>query len=151
MYYYVKKKESDSYSEISSTFAGIKVLSIKGFTDNGKAINVYNEQWIDSNDEDFAIVGDNGIIRENTDIELTFICSPRYSNSVIDTNTAHDTFVSYMTNGDVYIKSLYENKEVHCVSLGEYKPTDKKLNRGNNSYIIGTITFHKLEKSSNIS
>ena len=64
----------------------------------------------------------------------------------IDVQSVHDSFVSYMTDSDVWIKSAYlGNKYVHCVCLKEYKPTTVSLQRGDNSYIIGTITLHCLD------
>ena len=63
-----------------------------------------------------------------------------------DVRAVHDSFVSFLTDSDVWIKSAYlGNKYVHCVCLKEYKPTTVKLGRGDNSYIIGTITLHALD------
>lgn len=57
--------------------------------------------------------------------------------------TLHDTFINYMTNGEVWIKSAYMgNKSTHCICLSNYKPTMVHVNRGDNSFITGTIKLH---------
>jgi hypothetical protein len=51
-----------------------------------------------------------------------------------------------MTNSDIWIKSKYcGGKQVHCICLKEYKPSAQKLFRGDNSYMMGTITLHSLD------
>lgn len=108
---------------------------------------------VDQQDEDFLITtidnNDNPVvIRENTDIEITFIIRKKYAASPsgnFDVLSVHDAFISYMTDSDVWIKSSYvNNKYVHCVCLKEYKPTTQKMQRGDKSWIMGTITMHCL-------
>ena len=119
----------------------------------GKPVNIYTAQWVNSQQEDFMITTfDNQnnpvVIRENVDIDITFIVRKKYAatQTNFDVQAVHDSFVDYMTNSDVWIKSGYlGNKYVHCVCLKEYKPTTVKLGRGDNSYIIGTITLHALD------
>jgi hypothetical protein len=86
------------------------------------------------------------VIRENVDIELTFIVRQKYAGGVINVLQTHDEFIEEMTGSDIWLKSSYVgNKYVHCVCLSEYKPTTVALDRGEKSYIMGTITFHTLE------
>jgi hypothetical protein len=86
------------------------------------------------------------VVRKNVDLELTFIVRQKYATGTIDVQTVHGNFVDYITGSDVWLKSSYVgNKYVHCVCLKEYKPTTVKLGRGNNSYIMGTITLHCLD------
>jgi hypothetical protein len=88
------------------------------------------------------------VVRENVDIDITFIVRKKYATTQtgFDVRAVHDSFVSFLTDSDVWIKSAYlGNKYVHCVCLKEYKPTTVKLGRGDNSYIIGTITLHALD------
>lgn len=144
--YYAKNSASGSFSDITTLYDGVAVLKLEGLIDKGKPINVYNEQWINSQTEDFMITG-SGIVRENVDIELTFIVKKKYATNQSNFNvqTVHDNFVSYMTGTDVWLKSNYlGGKYAHCVCLKEYKPTIVKLGRGSDSYIMGTITFHTL-------
>jgi hypothetical protein len=150
--YYVKNIASGTFQDITTLYDGVAVLSVTGLLDKGKPINIYTAQWVDEQEEDFLITTlDNQnnpvVIRENVDIALTFIVRKKYaaSQSGFNVQTTHDNFVAYMTNSDVWIKSAYlGNKYVHCICLNEYKPTTIKLNRGDNSFIIGTITLHAL-------
>ena len=146
--YYVRKKSTDAWEDVTTKFDGVKVLSISGFNEKGEAVNIYSEQWINSPVEDIMVTtqieGQDVIIRKNVDLSLTFICGERYGAS--DTQAVHDAFVDYMcNNGDIYIKSAYTNKQAHVISLKAYKPTTEKLHRGSNSYIMGTIELHNIE------
>ena len=153
--YFVKNTSNGTFADITTLFDGIAVLKLDGMLAKGKPVNIYTAQWIDSQQEDFMITTldehDNPVvIRENVDLELTFIVRKKYASANAQSNfnvlTTHDTFVDYMTKSDVWLKSSYVgNKYVHCVCLKEYKPTTVKLERGNDSYIIGTITFHTLD------
>jgi hypothetical protein len=136
-------------------FDGVAVLKLDGMLAKGEPVNVYTAQWIDSQQEDFMIttLDDNDnhvVIRKNVDLELTFIVRQKYATATIDVQTVHDNFVDYITGSDVWLKSSYVgNKYVHCVCLKEYKPTTVKLGRGDNSYIMGTITLHCLDAPKN--
>lgn len=145
--YYVKNAAGGSFEEITQKFNGVAVLMVTGLDSKGKAINIYNEQWINSQTEDYMVTG-GSIVRENVDIEITFIVKKKYASSPssnFSVLSVHDTFVNYMTNTDVWIKSNYlGGKYVHCVCLNEYKPTTIKLDRGDESYMMGTITLHSL-------
>lgn len=149
--YFVKNTSNGTFADITTLFDGVAVLKLDGMLAKGKPVNIYSAQWIDSQQEDYMITTLNGsgnpvVIRENVDLELTFIVRRKYATGAIDVQSVHDSFVSYMTNSDVWLKSSYVgNKYVHCVCLKEYKPTTVKLERGNDSYIIGTITFHTLD------
>lgn len=159
--YFTKNSESDPWEDITSKFDGVRILKIDGFLAKGKPVNIFTQQWLSNQEEDFLITALNGngnpvVIRENVDIEMTFIVKRKYAASDIDVQTVHDNFVDYMTSSDIYLKSAYfGNKYVHCVCLESYQPTDVKLNRKNynansqvtvdNSYIIGTLKFHCLD------
>lgn len=151
--YYIKNTSNGNFVDITTMFDGVAVLKLDGMLAKGKPVNIYTAQWIDSQQEDYMITTLNGsgnpvVIRENIDLELTFIVRKKYASSQQNFNVllVHDNFVSYMTNSDVWLKSAYVgNKYVHCVCLKEYKPTTVKLERGDDSYIIGTLTFHTLE------
>lgn len=149
--YFTKNSESASWEDITSKFDGVRILRLDGFLAKGKPINIFTQQWLSNQKEDFLITTldehDNPVvIRENVDIELTFIVHQKYATNTIDVQEVHDSFASYMTGSDVWIRSSYVgNKYVHCVCLKDYKPTTVKLQRGINSYIIGTISFHTLD------
>ena len=162
--YFVKKTESGTFQDITTLYNGVRILKIDGFLAKGKPVNIYTAQWVNEQEEDFLIANTETInnvevpvvIRENVDIEMTFIVKRKYASYNIDVQTVHDNFVDYMTGSDIYLKSAYfGNKYVHCVCLDEYKPTTVKLNRSNydansqttidNSYIIGTLKFHCLD------
>jgi len=153
--YQIKKVESDAFQNIETLFDGVRILKVDGMLAKGKPVNIYNEQWIDSQSEDYLITtldeNDNPIvIRENVDIEVTFAVRQKYASNTIDVQQVHDSFVDYMTGSDVWIKSSYiGNKYAHCVCLSEYQPTIMKLNRGDNSFAMGTITFHCLDAPKN--
>lgn len=156
--YYVKNSEGGDFVDITSAFNGLAVLKVDGFLKKGKPVNIYTAQWIDNQDEDFLITtldSNNNpvVIRENVDIEITFIIRQKYASpnaGTINVQSVHDSFISYMTNTDVWIKSSYVgNKYVHCVCLKEYSPTTVKLGRGVNSYIMGTLTLHTLDAPKN--
>ena len=151
--YFVKNTIGGSFTDITTLFDGVAVLKVTGMLEKGKPVNIYTAQWINNQAEDFLITtldGNNNavVIRENVDIELTFIVRKKYANTQtgFDVQTTHDAFVNYMTNTDVWIKSAYlGNKQVHCVCLKEYEPTTANLMRGDDSYIMGTITLHTLD------
>ena len=149
--YFTKNSESASWEDITSKFDGVRILKMDGFLAKGKPINIFTQQWVSNQKEDFLIttLDDNNrpvVIRENVNIEITFIVRQKYASNTIDVQTVHDNFVAYMTNSDVWLKSSYlGNKYVHCVCLNEYKPTTINLERGANSYIMGTITLHALD------
>ena len=149
--FFVKNTQSGTFQDITTMFDGVAVLKLDGILAKGEPVNVYTAQWIDSQQEDFMIttLDDNDnpvVIRKNVDLELTFIVRQKYATATIDVQTVHDNFVDYITGSDVWLKSSYVgNKYVHCVCLKEYKPTTVKLGRGNNSYIMGTITLHCLD------
>ena len=150
--YFVKRQESDSWQDVTTLFDGIKILSIKGFNEEGESVNVYSEQWVNSQTEDFLVTtkdenNNDVVIRKNVDLEMTFIAGSRYSASGnVDTQTVYDLFKDYICkHGDFYIKSLYSGKYAHVVCLKGLKPTAEKLHRGNNSYIMATATLHTLD------
>lgn len=147
--YYVRKSVEDEWEDIATKFVGVKVLTLNGLNERGDTVNVYSEQWVNSQSEDFLVATQDGqghdvVIRKNVDLSLTFICGTRYGAS--NTQAIHDTFVDYITQcGDFYIKSNYMEKEAHVICLKAYKPTTQKLQRGLlNSYIMGTIDLHTL-------
>ena len=149
--YYIRKSESDNWEDITTKFAGCKVLAIDGFNERGEAVNIYNEQWIDSQQEDFLVaktdaLGNPVVVRKNVDLELTFIVSRRYTDSNIDEQAVYDSLVSFICdNGDFYIKSAYVNKQAHVVCVKSFKPTTQKLQRGEKSYILATVSLHCLD------
>ena len=153
--YFVKTSENANYVDITTLVDGARILKINGFFDLGSPVNIYTAQWVDSQEEDFMITTvdehDNPVvIRENSDIEITFIIGNKYADNPenIDVNEKHSEFINIMTGTDIWIKSEYANKEVHCVCLEEYSPTLIKLHRGVKSFIIGTIKLHMLSKPS---
>jgi hypothetical protein len=149
--YFTKNSESASWEDITSKFDGVRILKMDGFLEKGEPINIFTQQWLSNQKEDFLIttLDDNDnpvVIRKNVDLELTFIVRQKYATGTIDVQTVHDNFVDYITGSDVWLKSSYVgNKNVHCVCLKDYKPTTVKLGRGDNSYIMGTITLHCLD------
>ena len=152
--YYIKTTASGAYSDVTTLVNGVRVLEIKGMFDQGKAVNVYTAQWIDSQTEDFLIAKEDTshnpiVVRENPDISITFIVGNKYATSTIDVATNHDAFVSLLTSKDVWVLSTYANKIAHCMALESYSPTTINLQRGNKSFIIGTIKLHVLETMSN--
>jgi hypothetical protein len=153
--FFVKNTQNGSFEDITTKFNGVAVLKLEGMLAKGEPINIYTAQWINSQQEDFMITtldGNNNpvVVRKNVDLELTFIVRQKYATGTIDVQTVHDNFVDYITGSDVWLKSSYVgNKYVHCVCLKEYKPTTVKLGRGDNSYIMGTITLHCLDAPQN--
>ena len=150
--YFVKKSYRDEWTDVTSRFDGVKILTVGGLDELGDATNVFTQQWSESQVEDYVCVtkdgnGNDVIIRQNVDISVTFVISRRYSSTKnIDEQTVHRSFIDFFCNrGDFYIMSMYVNKRAHVVCLKSYKPTSEKLNRGMNSYILGTITLHTLD------
>lgn len=151
--YYVKNTENGSFEDITTKFDGVAVLKLTGLLAKGKPVNIYTAQWVNEQGEDFMITSFDQnnrpkVIRENVDLELTFIVRKKYASnqSNFSVQTVHDTFVDYMTSTDVWVKSAYlGNAYAHCVCLKEYKPTLIKFDRGDNTYIMGTITLHCLD------
>lgn len=153
--YFCKTEENGKYIDITKLVNGVRILKIDGMNAQGEPVNIYTAQWVDEQEEDFMITKTDAslnpvVVRKNVDIEITFIVSPRYATSPIETLIQHDRFVELMTYKDIWIKSLYTNKETHCVCLEQYEPTTTKLQRGNNSYMMGTLKLHTLDKVSTI-
>lgn len=153
--YLVKFSEDGNYTDITALVDGVRILKIDGFLNVGKPVNVYTAHWVDSQEEDFMITtlddDENPVVvRENVDIEITFIVGNKYAENplLVDVNKKHDEFIRLMTYNDLWIKSNYVDREVHCVCLEEYSPTLIKLHRGQRSYIMGTIKLHTLDKPS---
>lgn len=152
--YFVKKNINKKWIDVTQGFIGVNILKISGMNEQGEAVNVYNEQWITSQKEDFLVtqtdkLGNDVVIRKNVDISVTFIVGKRYGS--LDTQEVHDEFINFMCNqGDIYIKSAYTGKIVHVICLKGYKPTVEKLQRGNNSFIMGTIEYHLLDSPENV-
>ena len=143
--YFIKNSESGSFVDVTTLFDGVSILAIEGLDAKGRSLNVYHEQWIDGG-TDFMITSNNGqIVRENVDIKVAFIVGQRYANETIDTQEVYDSFVDYMTNTDIWIKSSYVGKQVHCVCIDKVEPKTIKLHRGGNSYILGEIQLKTLE------
>lgn len=150
--YFVKKRSNGEFTDVTTLFDGVRILKVDGFLAKGKPINIFTQQWIGNQKEDMLITTLDAnntpvVIRENVDIEITFIVHSKYAtNHNIDVMTQHNAFVDYMTNSDVWVKSAYvNNRYVHCVCLKEYKPTTIKLQRGDDSWVMGTITLHTLD------
>lgn len=147
--YFLKNTSGGTYTDVTSLFNGVNILAVEGFDSRGKALNVYMEQWMDGT-TDFMITSENGVIaRENVDIKVVFIVGQRYASTTIDTQSVYDSFVDYMTNTDVWVKSEYMGKAVHCVASDKIDPKTIKLHRGMDSYILGEITLKTLEKPQN--
>ena len=143
--YFIKNSANGSFTDVTTLFDGVSILAIEGLDARGKALNVYCEQWLDGG-TDFMITSNNGqIVRENVDIKVVFIVGQRYANETIDTQEVYDSFVDYMTNTDVWIKSSYVGKQVICVCIEKVDPKTIKLHRGGNSYILGEIQLNTLE------
>lgn len=143
--YFVKNSANGSFTDVTTLFDGVSILAVEGLDAKGRSLNVYYEQWI-TGGTDFMITSNNGqIVRENVDIKVVFIVGQRYANATIDTQSVYDTFVGYMTNTDVWIKSSYVGKQVHCVCIDKVEPKSVKLHRGDNTYILGEITLKCLE------
>ena len=146
--YFIKNSASGSFADVTTLFDGVNILAVEGLDSRGKALNVYIEQWIDGG-TDFMITSSNGqIVRENVDIKVVFIVGQRYANATIDTQNVYDSFVDYMTNTDVWVKSSYVGKQVHCVAIEKVEPKTIKLHRGGNTYILGEIQLKCLESPS---
>lgn len=154
---YLVKRGTSSYATIAEMFNGVKILKVDGFLERGDAVNIYNEQWVDNQADDFLVTTidptslQEVVIRKNVDIEITFVVSDKYANSLINVQDVHDSFVSYMTNGKLWLKSLYVDREVECACLDPYKPTQTKLKRNFGNYITGTLKLHTLNIPSTVS
>lgn len=143
---YFVSRDGVAWEDITTKYDGVKVLVISGMNEKGEAVNVFTQQWVGSQEEDYQLVGDK-VIRANVDLEMTFTCGTRYaSNASVDTQAVYDAFVSYVCDdGDFYIKTAYNDKIAHVVCLKGVKPTTQKLHRGINSYIMATATLHCLD------
>lgn len=139
--YFIKNTSYGTYGDVTTLFDGVNILAVEGMDSKGKALNVYMEQWI-TGETDFLITSQDGkIVRENTDIKVVFIVGSRYASTSINTQAVYDSFVNYMSDTDVWVKSGYTNKQVHCVAIDKFEPKTIKLQRGENTYILGEITL----------
>lgn len=153
--YLLKNRADGTYTDAETMFDGIRILKVDGLTTIGEAINVYEEQWMDGT-TDFVIADTQGKIkRKNTDMEIVFIAGDRYlsnNDNNRDPQQAYDAFVEYMTQSDVWVKSLYVGKEVHCYCNGGVTPNTARLKRPDgNSYILASITMRTLETPHDLS
>lgn len=147
--YFIKRLQGGSWSDITTLFDGVRVLKLGGMNEVGEAVNVYTEQWVGSQEEDYMCVGD-VVVRKNVDLEMSFIVGTRYSsNRNADTQTVYDAFKDYICNhGDFYVKSAYSGKYAHVVCLKGISVVTERLHRGVNSYILATATLHCLGEPS---
>ena len=72
--YYVRKTPSGTWEDLTTKFGGLRVLTISGLNAVGEAINIYTEQWLDSQAEDFLVTtqdqqNNDVVIRKNVDIQ----------------------------------------------------------------------------------
>lgn len=146
--YYVRKSASDTWDDVTTRFTGVKILKVEGLNAQGEAVNVYDEQWIDSALEDFMVTkqvsSTDVVVRKNVAVSVTFVAGERYG--ATDTVTAHDTFVDFMCNhGDIYLRSMYAMKDAHVIATAAYKPTLERLHRGTGAFIMGTLELHCVE------
>lgn len=141
--YYVRRGDQQ-FATISSLFGGVRILKIDGMTNVGSTKNIYTASWVNSQTEDYMVAGDS-IVRENVDIDITFIVSNKYG--AMNVRQQHDAFVAYMTDGELYIKSDYIGRVLRCVCLKDYKPTTVHIGRSGDAsdYMIGTIQLHTLD------
>ena len=151
--YYVHKS-GEFFADVAILFDGLRILKAEGLLSQGEPTNIYNAQWINAQGEDIYIPDSNGgekrVYRKNVDIEITFIVGQRYADETIDVMEVHDAFIEYMTNGEVWFSSSYAGrKAAHCICQKEYRPTTTKLQRGGDSYVMGTLTLHTLDKPTN--
>ena len=92
--YFIKRRFRDTWVDITTLFDGIKVLSVTGMNEIGEAQNVFTQQWIDSQEEDYLLAGET-VVRANVDLTMTFIAGTRYSsNGSVDTQMVYNSFVS---------------------------------------------------------
>lgn len=152
--YFIALEQGDEFMDITQLVDGVRILKIDGFLSLGKPINIYTAQWINEQEEDFMITTNDQnqrpvVIRENTNIEVTFIISPRYANNKrINVATQHQQLINLLTSTDVYILSSYTGLAAHCICVDEYTPTTIKLQRNQKSFILGTLKLHTLNRPS---
>ena len=146
--YFVKDSVNTTYVDITTKFVGLTLLIVDNFNKKGKAKNIYNQSWVNSNTEDVYIP--DTVYFEQPDIDFTFIVRDSDNHSV-NVQSVHDAFIDYMTTHKVTIKSLYADKEADFICLAEYKPTLTHVKRpvGNN-YITGTIQMHRVTANNNV-
>lgn len=149
--YFFKKEANDDWQDFSTAYKGVRVLRIEGLGELGDAVNVYSEQWMESQEEDFLITGSSGkIIRKNVDLSMTIIISRRYiDDSLIDfydEMEMYNTLVDELLSEDFYIHSEYTKLQAHVVCNKGFKPTTMDFQRGRKSYILVTIPLHCLDK-----
>lgn len=149
--YFVTKNWDDGWEDVAVKFDGLRVLSIDGWNEKGDAVNVFTQQWVDSQIEDVMVTTQDTllqdvILRQNVDLSMTFIISRRYASTTIDEQEVYDAFVDYVCNtGTFYVESSYTNKCAKVICLKGFKPTAQNLHRGNKSYIMATIPLHCVE------
>ena len=148
---YFVSTNGTSWEDVTTKWDGMNVLSLTDMNSKGEAVNIYNEQWINSQQEDIMVTTKDShqndvVIRKNIDINLTFIVGRRYASTTIDEQVVYDDVVNYMCNkGFFYVKSLYTRKYAKVACLKSFNPTTTKLNRGDRSYILATIPLHVLD------
>lgn len=161
-YFFSSTGDSGSWNDFADYFTGLKILKISGFNDIGDAVNIFTQQWTDTQKEDVMVTTKkraqqqrliDWVIRENVDLTVSFIVSERY-NPYYDpvdptTHTQHlysvfaDTFNHV---GIFYIYSAYARAYAKVALLKGIKITTEKLNRGKDSYILGTMTLHIVDR-----
>lgn len=158
-YFFSLTGELGSWNDFADFFTGLKILKVSGFNDIGDAVNIFTQQWTDSQTEDVMITTKkrvqqqrfvDWVIRENVDLTVSFIVSERYNPyyDATDPNTQTQHLYSTFANtfnhrfGIFYIYSAYAKAYAKVALLKGIKITTEKLNRGKNSYILGTMTLH---------
>lgn len=155
--YYIRRNRSEDYNDVAHLFDGVRILKVTGMMSKGEPVNIYNEQWNDSQVDDYLVTtidanGNPKVITKNTDIKILFIVSRKYAVNDIDVAVQHDEFINYMTGSEIWIKSFYTEKVAHCICLQGYEPQTIRLKReASRSYIIGELTLHQLQLATSFS
>ena len=69
--YYVRRTlSSGEWEDLSTKFQGLYILSLDGTNSIGDSVNIFTQQWVDSQQEDNFLAGSE-VIRKNVDLTLT--------------------------------------------------------------------------------
>ena len=143
--YFFKTKETDNWTDFVAYNPYFDILSVKGLDSLGAPMNIFTQQWVNSDSMDVYVP--DTVHRETNAVEINFIVwnkySPNATASTISSN--HDMIIKQFVGLTWWFKSLYSFRSCQLICQDVYEPTLVHLRpNGELSYITGTLKLTKV-------
>lgn len=132
--FYLSSNGSD-WTDIETTYSGMRYLKCKGLEDKGKPKNKYQETFADS--DELRVYEPDDVMLEATDITFTFIFVGDNRQSV------YESFYNYVKKGKFYYYDTMRRKKAYITLFEHVKPSDD-IYKGSTPYIQADFKFKNL-------